>query len=493
MGISWKTTEGVYFACNQAFVKIVQVSSSDQIIGKNDFDLFPKKVALSIIANDKKVFTSKKTMLFDENVAIAHGKINSFISQKIPIFEKGEVLNGIVTTMVEVTKLKKKESILQGYIDGIFSVIPSHLFLMDKAGKIVMCSEQQARIFGLTVAQLTGKNIFDVAKKLGWQKEIPEKIREHDLKIMSQQVAEVLEEKIMIDGEERYYLTHKGPLKNASGDVIGIVGNAIDITDRKRVEALERGKTISRIKDLRVLGGIIAHELRTPLGAITLNCDLIDNAFITVVQEIMQQNPTLYEEKIADLFAKAIQYREKIDNVIKRTVTTIDLLLNNIREEHINRNKFRNLFIDNDIENAIKNYPFFDDAERERVHYDKKGAFSYFGDPYLTQLVLTNLLKNALYHIRLENKGEVFITLKNEEHENYLVFFDTGPGIPQKLLPNIFERFVTGRAGGTGLGLSFCKMVLEAYQGSIACASKENEYTKFTLRFPVCGKKPEVL
>jgi signal transduction histidine kinase len=67
---------------------------------------------------------------------------------------------------------------------------------------------------------------------------------------------------------------------------------------------------------------------------------------------------------------------------------------------------------------------------------------------------------------------------------------DTGPGIPASLKHQIFDRFFsTIRYGqGAGIGLSFCKMVMESIGGEIQCESREGEYTTFRLIFPPAGQ-----
>jgi signal transduction histidine kinase len=63
---------------------------------------------------------------------------------------------------------------------------------------------------------------------------------------------------------------------------------------------------------------------------------------------------------------------------------------------------------------------------------------------------------------------------------------DTGSGIPQQALPHIFAPFFSTKrtSGGAGMGLTFCKRVMEAFGGSIRCESAEGEYTTFALEFP---------
>ena len=83
-------------------------------------------------------------------------------------------------------------------------------------------------------------------------------------------------------------------------------------------------------------------------------------------------------------------------------------------------------------------------------------------------------------------KGAIFITVdRGDPHFNQLIFKDTAKGIPQNQCKTIFEPFFTrDKHGGTGIGLSFCKQVMESFGGKISCESVAGEYTTFQLYFP---------
>jgi signal transduction histidine kinase len=146
------------------------------------------------------------------------------------------------------------------------------------------------------------------------------------------------------------------------------------------------------------------------------------------------------------------------------------------------------------INNALKEYPFLK-RERSYIHWEPNANsdFRYFGNKDLTKNVLFNLIKNALRAIKEYDKGEIFITLKSNEKYHYLLFKDTGMGINKEHLRGLFQQFDSHTEGGTGLGLAFCKMVMNSYGGNIACESQQGEYTEFALSFPKEGGKATTL
>jgi signal transduction histidine kinase len=110
------------------------------------------------------------------------------------------------------------------------------------------------------------------------------------------------------------------------------------------------------------------------------------------------------------------------------------------------------------------------------------------------QQTLLNLLINARQ--AMPQGGQLTIRLSHEPGSQMvdLMVRDTGAGIPADKLPRIFDRFFTTKSGpdssgkgGTGLGLSFCRDVIEAHHGRIRVESTPGKGTAFTLRLPVAG------
>lgn len=115
------------------------------------------------------------------------------------------------------------------------------------------------------------------------------------------------------------------------------------------------------------------------------------------------------------------------------------------------------------------------------------------------QQVLLNLLINARQ--AMPQGGQLIIRIGHDAASGTvdLMVRDTGTGIPADKLPRIFDRFYSTKngpdasgKGGTGLGLSFCRDVIEAHQGRIRVESTVGRGTAFTLKLPV-AKKPEAV
>jgi signal transduction histidine kinase len=117
------------------------------------------------------------------------------------------------------------------------------------------------------------------------------------------------------------------------------------------------------------------------------------------------------------------------------------------------------------------------------------GAIVVNGDRMRLRQCLDNLVTNAASHSPRGAAVNLFIEQRvaGDKAWAQLEVVDEGPGVPEEVLPHIFERFATGRArtGGVGLGLYLANRIVRAHGGEIGVASSPGKGTRFTLRLPI--------
>ena len=137
---------------------------------------------------------------------------------------------------------------------------------------------------------------------------------------------------------------------------------------------------------------------------------------------------------------------------------------------------------------ALHRYPFVGAYERDLISLDLDRNFAIHAPHVLVVHVLFNLFKNGIYYVHKAGKGELTVTIVQMAipTRTRIIVEDTGTGILPQNLKRIFERFYTTTESGhgSGIGLSFCKMVMDGLGGSITCESEFGVYTRFTLLFP---------
>lgn len=115
-------------------------------------------------------------------------------------------------------------------------------------------------------------------------------------------------------------------------------------------------------------------------------------------------------------------------------------------------------------------------------------------DPLLLKRIVFNLLTNAFRLTKLGKRVQLSLNLENEWI--YLAILDQGPGIPEEYREKIFEKFVQVQLShrsdptSSGLGLTFCKMAIEAHRGQIGVESEVGKGSTFWFRIPLKAPKP---
>lgn len=233
--------------------------------------------------------------------------------------------------------------------------------------------------------------------------------------------------------------------------------------------------------------GVISHELRTPLRSVDANARGLKR-YLPVLVEFYEKHHQEFKSEALHS-GRLVMMDAALDRIqaeVKYMNSAIDLLLANASESR-KKAQITQIFQINDvIAEAIKRYPFENEQQCALVTAEVKANYVVSGNKELCIMVLFNLLKNALRAVAKAGKGEIRMTTTSAAGENQLMFRDTGCGIPDRELPNIFRRFYTcPHSAGTGIGLAFCRNTLEAWGAKISCRSQENEYTEFVIQFPV--------
>ena len=232
------------------------------------------------------------------------------------------------------------------------------------------------------------------------------------------------------------------------------------------------------------LGNSIAHEMRNPLGQIKYYLQNIAESTKVCIEQT--DNPEIKKQQI-----QAIKpYIEKSNAALDRGLQVIDMILEDVKCNSINEEDFTFLSAKTLIEQALAKYAYSQAREKETISLKIEKDFIFKGDQHLFLFVIFNLLKNTFYYLPSCPALNISIQLRLNEKNNSVVFTDTGPGIAKEQIAHIFRPFFSiGKSNGTGLGLAFCKRVMESFKGSIECESQLGEYTRLTLCFPQCDQR----
>ncbi len=258
----------------------------------------------------------------------------------------------------------------------------------------------------------------------------------------------------------------------AGGSALLVAGGALSHQGQKRVE-------LERMRRVYIgLAGSVAHEMRTPLAQVRHALDNIANALGTRGTGLPV---ALSSPKVQQLLGSVQQGNE----AIARGLQAIEITLKQLQPDTPDQARLHTLSAAEVAHRAVDHFAYDAAEHRERVQVVVEQDFRFRADPTAVELVFFNLLKNALYYAPLHPDMTVRLTVTTQP-EPSIVVRDTGPGITPEFVPHLFEEFqTTGKAEGTGLGLSFCRRVMRGLGGDIECRSEWGHFTEFTLRFPL--------
>lgn len=230
----------------------------------------------------------------------------------------------------------------------------------------------------------------------------------------------------------------------------------------------------------------VAHEMRTPLAIIRMQADALSR----LLPEIHQGYQLAVAHGLIEPRARPTNTQRLVDmsrgitRQIDRSNVVIDMMLASSRMEQIDTSEFCVSPMKACVDEAVETYPFIG-GERDWITVAVAEDFEFHGSRPLMVYVLFNLLKNSLFAIKAAGRGGITISLSATPRGGQLVFTDTGCGIPRDTLPRIFETFfTTKKSAGAGIGLAFCRRVLDSFGAQIQCESVEGEFTTFVMVFP---------
>jgi len=261
------------------------------------------------------------------------------------------------------------------------------------------------------------------------------------------------------------------------GNLIGSNSAIIDATEiynaRKQLEkANEQLREAQKLKEEFI--NIAAHELRTPIHPILNYSELAERNLIepkSALKIIKYQAERLTELANNILDASRIESGSTKYNMERQSI-------NEIIAEVVNFCKFSRISNERQIDREV--------AIEARMADDIELSVDRMR---LTQ-ALTNVVQNAI-KFTVQGKITIKTSLMAEKKLYEITVTDTGPGIPEDILPKLFGKFVTHAAGdnvnkhGTGLGLFITKSIIEAHGGSIMAYNNENfKGAMFVIRLP---------
>jgi PAS domain S-box-containing protein len=348
--------------------------------------------------------------------------------------------------------------------------IPQRIFYKDLNGTYMLCNESYAQVLRLdSPDEITGKTDHDFHPK-----ELADKYRADDQRIMTNGVAEELEEPYIQDGQQLTVQTLKSPVRNEQGQTIGIFGIFWDITARKQAEkALEEinrdlQSTVQELqrsnRELQDFAYVTAHDLKAPLRAIGTLSDWLFGDYQDRLDEQGRDHLQLIKGRVSRM-------NELIDSILRYS----EIGRGNRNMQRVNLNTVVSETL------ASLNPP-----ERFQITLADELP-TVVGEKIRLAQVFQHLIGNAL---RYNDKPEGRIEIGSADDGERWTFSvsDNGPGIPEKYHEKIFKMFQTlaprDELESIGIGLAVVKKIVELYGGRVWVESTVGQGSTFFFTLP---------
>ncbi len=281
-------------------------------------------------------------------------------------------------------------------------------------------------------------------------------------------------------GEERIVLSRGSSFKNTEGEIIGVLGIGIDVTNTRRME--NQILQSEKLKSLGELAGGVAHDFNNVLAAILGRVQLLKSQIKTLPGIQEKRNSTLYFKSGLETIERASLDGEetvrRIQEFSRKSTgdgdySRIDVneLLNNALD--FTRTRWKD-------ESQSKGIRIIITKELTPLMYIK-------GRPLELREVFTNLITNAID--AMPQGGEIRIKTHLDNGLAVIRIADTGSGIPEEIKERIFDPFFTTKdVQSTGLGLSVSYGIINRHHGTITSESLEGKGAAFVITLPIAKK-----
>jgi PAS domain S-box-containing protein len=403
------------------------------------------------------------------------------------VLEDGPTVSGERQNLADA--LAHERNVLRTMID----LIPAFIYAKDAHSRFTACNELVARRMGVSPEQALGKTDFDF-----FPREMAEKFFNDEQALIKSGEPLINREEIAFDktrGMDRVILTSKMPLRDAQGNLTGIVGTGYDITDRKAAEA--RMASMDRHESIGRLAAGVAHEINTPIQYLKDSVSFVQEG----VQELLEYIDTLHASmpQPASTDENVEELRREMPPALKLMADGLSRIAEIVRSmkdfSHADQNEVGSVDLNRSLSSTLvvarSEYKMVADVETELGSLPPVVCHG----SQINQVFL-NLIVNGAHAIADVVKdsgarGKILVRTRADGDYVVIEIEDTGGGIPEAIRPRIFDQFFTTKevGRGTGQGLSVARnVVVKGHGGSLDFTTEMGKGSIFTIRLPIAGK-----
>ncbi len=486
--IGLKDLDGHYILVNQEFADIFADGDKENLLGKNDSEIFASQVADVLQEHDYSVLQSKRSLQFEENITNAQG-LRTYLTTRFLLNDTDNNPYALCMIAKDITYRKLTEMQLLMRNQAI-EHSPTGISIADARlpdMPLIYINPAFEHTTGYTALDVIGRNCRFLQGDDRDQQGV------HDIRnaIKNEETITVVIRNYHKSGRLFYNELGLAPIHSEAGELTHYVGISTDVTERIESEAQiqkQNAELVEANADLAIARkhaedatrlksqflATMSHELRTPLNAI-IGYTEIQLAGMT--GEITDEQRD-YQERVLTNADHLLNLINDVLDISKIEAGRLELV----------RKVFSLRDWVSDIDNQTR--VLADEKELQfKVDIDARMPEYIVGDPARIKQAVINLISNA---VKFTEEGMIrFIIRKHGRDAWRIIVEDTGIGIPSHMQETIFEEFrqvdssSRRKSGGTGLGLAIVRKLLLMMGGNVRVNSQVGKGSVFTITLPL--------
>ena len=454
--IYFKDLESRFLLVSDTLLDLFGIKHQSEVIGKTDFDFFAKEHAQQAFDDEQEILRLEKEIIQVEKEVWPNGKINWVHTTKKPLYDTNGVLIGTFGISKDITDLKDAEKAIekaQLELEWKNSELEEMVADLKSTQSQLINTEKLAAL-----GQLIAGIAHEINTPLG-----AINASSSNIKASFMQLIENVESNLA-----QFSVDEMDLLKLLLNKYNGYTDHTLGSREKRQLKKeIEQKINGSGNGNGNAIADIIVYlnqqdQLDTIINYIN-KTDILKvlktgKSMVSVLKN--SDNITIATDKASQVVSALKKYIHRTPDGKKTQTDIIDNIETVIT---LNHNKLKH-----GIE-IIRNYD--------------KIPFIYVYPDEISQ-VWNNLITNATH--AMNNKGELFITIKDKKDTVVIEFRDTGSGIPDEIKDMIFMPFFTTKASGegTGIGLDIVKRIVEKHDGIITIDTEINKGTTFSIELP---------
>ena len=462
-----KDLDSRFLVVNETVAKQYGKDTPAQLLGLSDVDLYPAGLAAEFRAEEMKVFAGEPLISHEDSMVFPDGRKHTVLTTKLPFRDSQGRICGLVGIGQDITGHKRAEKEIQILAHAV-ETTNELICITDMNDRFTFVNKAFLQGYGYTAEEVLGqtpvllaspnnppelsRNIMSSARTQGWRGELINRRK---------------------DGSEFPISLNVSPIHDATGQTVGLMGMAVDITEKKLLE--EKFLHAQRLESIGLLSAGIAHDLNNVLAPIMLTAPLLRDSLSTA-----------RDLKTLDMLEKSA---ERGAGLVKQILGFA----------HTSTGEFRPMQVKHFARDLIS---VIEQTFPKSIQLEQQISSDLWpvqGNATQIHQVLLNLCVNArdampsggtlrltAANLRLDAAGAGAIPGALPGTWVVLEVADTGAGIPPEMLEHIWESFFTtkGAGKGTGLGLATVRGIVVSHHGFVELHTEVGRGSTFRVFLP---------